>query len=128
MTAHEGVRGLKGSWEWMSLATTMPAKAVPLPGISAGYLAAAGRYVLTGASGLNLSTANGHVDVYDGQDTTGGFVWRFSVSNGSTVTTALPNRGVLLESGCYVVPSGIVFSGSVLLIPLWDYPWSAPGD
>lgn len=124
---HERTGGLKGSWEWLSFATTLPAQPVPLPGISAGYQAMTGRCVLTGVSGLNLSTTNGHVDIYDGLDTTGGFAWRFSVSAGSTATTALPNRGVLLEIGCFVVPSGIQFSGSALLIPLWDYEWTPPG-
>lgn len=125
---HAAGRGLKSSWPWLEFAAGLPAKAVPFPVKSAGFQAFGGRCIYLGITGANAATVAGSIILYDGQDATGAQVGNYAAAASSPVSQLGPSNGVMCEIGLWVVPTGITLTGSVLVIPLWHYSFTPPGE
>lgn len=120
--------GLKGSWDWLAGASQLPAKPMAYAvGVGAG-LVMSGRAILRGGFTGNGNAVAGHLSVYDGLDANGVEVWRVAVPASGVANLNIPDGGILLEIGCWVVSVGSSCSGSLILVPLWHYPFTPPGE
>lgn len=128
MEDYRKVRGLKGSWDWLQFAAQLPAKPVPLLASSGTVVAYSGRCIYLGINLINTATTAGRVVAYDGLDTTGPVIDVAAVAATAVLATPRPASGVFCELGITVALTSIVVSGSVLIVPLWHYPDSPPGE
>ena len=120
--------GLKGSFEWLALAATLPADPVPLPAGGGSGLVEPGRHILAGLAVVNTATTAGTVQILDGQDSKGQSVAAWSIPASGGLNPTLPTGGILLEVGCYIVVTSAILIGGVHLIHLWRYPFTPPGE
>lgn len=120
--------GLKGSWEWLALAGELPARAIPLIGSSGTIKAFPGRCIYLGIVAVNSATAAGSIVIYDGQDATGAPIGATSIAASGVANSNAQGKGVLCEIGVAIVVTGAVITGSVLVIPLWHYDFTPPGE
>lgn len=128
MDEYRKIRGLKGSWEWLQFAAQLPAKPVPLLASSGNVLAYSGRCIYLGINLINSATTAGRVVVYDGLDTTGAVVDLGAVAASGVLSANTAAAGVFCEMGITVALTSIVVTGSVLVVPLWHYFDSPPGE
>lgn len=119
---------LEGSWEWLEFASQLPAKAVPFSGISARTVLFSGRCVLRGLSFSNAATTAGVVDALDGLDGTGMIAWRTPAAASSTGQSPVPQPGILLEIGLTLNLTTVQITGAALVVPLWHYARTPPGQ
>lgn len=120
--------GLKGSFEWLALAATLPADPVPLPSGGGSGLVESGRHIFAGMAVVNTATTAGTVSILDGQDSHGQPIASFPIPASGGLNPSLPTGGILLEVGCYIVVTGAILSGGIHLIHLWRYPYTPPGE
>jgi hypothetical protein len=128
MTGTGRRHGLEGSWEWLEYAAGLPSKPIALPIGAVGGVVASGRWIVVGGTFINSATTAGTVDVQDGQGGPMQLVSRTQVAASSSATLNLPVRGVLLEIGAFVTYTTVNISGALLLVPLWHYRETAPGE
>lgn len=125
---HEGVRGLKGSWEWLALANQLPSLAVPFTNPPAGSIIYSGRCIVRGASIQNTDTAGHQFTLHNGMDASGVIVGDFGPPASSRNVYLLAAEGVLCDIGVFLVASAATMVGSVYLVPLEHYPFGPPGE
>lgn len=118
---------LESSWEWLEFAAGLPSRAMPITAITAGTLVMSGRAILTGGFLDNVATTAGQFVIYDNTSASGVQVAGGTVAASTISQLSLPVKGILLEIGCFIVPTTATLTGSVYLIPLWHYPQTQPG-
>lgn len=128
MDGHAPGHGLKASWPWLEFASGLAGKPVPYSNLAAGNLVFSGRCLFLGITGANAATVAGSVVVYDGQDATGPQALNLAAAASSPFGGNGPNNGILCEIGVFVRPVGITISGSVIVVPLWHYGFTPPGE
>lgn len=128
MDDYRKIRGLKGSWEWLQFAAQLPAKPVPLLVSSGTVVAYSGRCIYLGTNLINSATTAGRVVVYDGLDTSGPIIDLAAVAASGIASVNTAAAGILCELGVTVSLTSIVVTGSVLVVPLWHYLDSPPGE
>lgn len=128
MQQHERVHGLKGSWDWLGYAASLPGKPVPLLSSSGTFTPFPGRCIYLGVNLINSGTAAGRVIAYDGLDATGPVIDVAAIPASGIVSAGTTASGVLCENGVTLAVTGATVIGSVIVIPLWHYPWTPPGE
>lgn len=121
-------RGLKGSLEWLAFVANLPARIEPINVPLGGGLVVPGRGILTGVNLINSATAASTVTLIDGQDSKGLNIAQYTVAGSGNLSPNFPVKGVLVEIGVFLSYSGGLISGSVYVVPLWRYPFTAPGE
>lgn len=119
---------LKGSWEWLEFAASLPSQPNQFIAVTAGQLLLSGRYLVTGITINNTSTNAGTVTLYDGQDTTGTIVLAQHFSASGTQTTPTVPNGVLCEIGVFMNVTAGSISGAVWAVPLSEIAGTPPGE
>lgn len=119
---------LKGSWEWLAFAATLPADPVALTGAPTGQLVGTGRHILMGGTLVNTATTASTWNVYDGMDNTGTQIAQVTVPAGGNAPLAMPASGVLCETAVFARYSGGLVTGSLWIVHLWKYPFTPPGE
>lgn len=119
---------LKGSWEWLRFAAQLPSRAIPFTNQAAPFLGFGGRCIVTGLSWNNTATTAGRVDILDGVDGNGGIAWRAPAVATALGSAAIPPNGIMLEIGCWLNLNSVTLTGALLVIPLWHYDWTPPGE
>lgn len=119
---------LEGDWDWLAFAADLPSRPIPFTALTTGQVALSGRCLVTGISGVNAATTAGRISIFDGTDSTGVQVWQASGAASSLFTSNVPGKGILCEIGCFLLASTMTATGSVLLIPLWHYDFTPPGE
>lgn len=119
---------LEGSWEWLEFAARLPSRPQPIKAQSASTLALSGRCIVTGLSFLNLATTAGMVDLYDGQDANGTLAWRTPAAASAITVSPIPPNGIFCEIGAFLNLTTVTITGAILIIPLWHYRWTPPGE
>lgn len=128
MDEHRRISGLKGSWEWLQFAAQLPAKPIPLLASSGTVVAYSGRCIYLGINLINSATTAGRAVVYDGLDTTGPVLDLGAVAASGILSANTAAAGVFCEMGVTVALTSIVVTGSVLVVPLWHYFHTPPGE
>lgn len=125
---HEAVKGLKGSYEWLSLAASLPAKPLPFTMSTLSKSLYSGACILAGVYVNNGSGANNNFALYSGQDSASPVIYQNFLSSGNNATQQFGPRGVFCENGVFCVVAGTPFAGSLYIIDLWNYNWTPPGE
>lgn len=119
---------LKGSFDWMALASAMPYKPEPLPTALGGGLVMSGRLIFGGGLVVNTATSAGFVDFHDGADATGLAFLRVQVPASSSAPVTVPGAGLLCEIGLFITTSSALVNGAAWVKPLWRYAGTPPGE
>jgi hypothetical protein len=127
MDSGERERWQRDSWDWLLAAARLPSKAVSFTAQAAATEIFRGRCLLTGYAVQNTVTTAGGFNIYDGADANGQLVLPVLIASSSYLNEHLPRGGVQMDQGIYLSPSAAVLTGSVFLVPLWDYPFTPPG-
>lgn len=118
----------KGSWEWLRFASQLPAKPFPFTTLSVGKVIYSGRCILREITGLNNSASGGTLTLLDGLDASGVNAGTQGYAASSQFSHSFAAFGILLEIGCYLNPGTGPITGSVALVPLWEYNITPPGE
>lgn len=119
---------LEGSWEWLEFAAQLPSKAVPFNSQSGNFAPIGGRLIVTGLSWNNAATTAGTIAICDGVDAAGASIWQAPAAASSIGSAQIPPNGVLCEIGVFLKVTAATISGALLVIPLWHYDWTPPGE
>lgn len=119
---------LRGSWEWLAFAASLPADPVPFSGLTANTLLLSGRVIVTGLGFYNASTQAGGLNLIDGMDASGNLVAPIGVGSAAGATWDPGGQGVLFEQGVFLQPTNLVAHGCVYCIHLWKYKNTPPGE
>lgn len=125
---HERVGGLKGEWEWLFTANSLPAIAIPFTNPPAGSIIYSGRCIVRGATIHNTDTAGHQFTLLNGMDSTGVVVGDFGPPASSRNVYSISDSGILCDIGVFLVASAATMIGSVFLVPLEHYGFSPPGE
>lgn len=117
----------KDSWEWLRYAAQLPSEPIPYSGISAGTVIVPGRCIFLGGPIFNASGATHTYSVRDGFDTTGPLLASINLANSTGSILTVPVTGVLVKNAVFLDTATGPISGSMLVIPLWKYPFTPPG-
>lgn len=128
MTAQMRGQDLKGDWQWLAFAASLPASPIQFLAVTASQKLATGRFIVGGITGVNTAATAGQVALYDGQDATGPLIGIVDVAATSSFTIPLPANGVMTEIGIYLGVTTATLTGSVSAVPLWIYNKTAPGQ
>lgn len=118
----------KGSWAFLRLAASLPAKHIQIVGLAANKLVYNGRCIAVGCALNNAATVGGVLTVYDGQDTNGENAGAYGFAASSALNPIFGVVGVHHEIGVFLSPSAGVLTGSLWVIPLSVYAFTPPGD
>jgi len=118
----------KGSWEWLRFASQLPAKPFQFTAQSTNKLVYKGRCILREITGLNNNATGGTLTLLDGEDTTGTIAGTQGYAASSQFSHSFASFGILMEIGCFLVPGGQSLTGTVALVPLWEYNITPPGE
>ena len=118
----------KGSWEWLRFASQLPAKPFQFIAVSANTLIFKGRCILREITGLNNNATGGTLLLRDGEDASGVIAGTQGYAASSQFSHSFAAGGILLEIGCFLVPGGQSLTGTVALVPLWEYNITPPGE
>lgn len=128
MHQHERLRGLEGSWEWLKFAAQLPGQPLTLQPFTGTVVAFQGRCIYLGCNIINNSTTAGRVTVYDGLDASGTIVDVAALPASGVANPGTTAAGVLCESGVSIGVGGLAVAGSVIVVPLWHYEFTPPGE
>jgi len=118
----------KGSWEWLRFASQLPAKPFQFTALTAGKLIYSGRCILREITGLNNGASGGTLTLLDGQDNTGVLAGTQGYAASAQFSHSFATFGILLELGCFLNPGTQSITGTVALVPLWEYNITPPGE
>jgi hypothetical protein len=124
---HRPGEGLKGDWEWLRFAASLPAIPVTLPSLSANTLLYPGRCILTGLNVENQGAGSGVFNLRNGMDNTGEYIAILPLGATASASQQFGSLGVLLDIGLFAEIVSVTMRGAVFVIPLWHYGFTAPG-
>jgi hypothetical protein len=87
-----------------------------------------GRCILREITGLKNSTTGGTLTLLDGEDSSGAIAGTQGYAASAQFSHSFAAFGVLLEIGCYLNPGTGPITGTVMLVPLWYYNITPPGE
>lgn len=124
---HARREGLRGSWEWMSYAASLPSKIVPLNNLTTSTGLFSGPCIFTGYNIDNTAGGSGACNFRDGTDNTGPYVAINRLPGTAGATFTFGNKGVFCENGVYAEIVTVTMRGAIFVIPLWHYDFTPPG-
>lgn len=127
MTGLRGA-GQRSSWEWLRFAAGLPGKPVQFVAQSANVALFTGPCILREITGLNNDGVGGTLLLRDGADATGQLVTTQGYSASSSFSHSLAAYGALCEIGLFLATGGHSLTGNVILVPLWEYNITVPGE
>jgi hypothetical protein len=117
-----------GNWEWLRFAASLPAKPVQFIAQSTNRELFSGRCIVREITGLNNGVAGGTLTLNDGGDASGTLVLTQGYAASASFSHSIAAFGALCEIGLFLVTGGQSLTGNVLLVPLWEYNITPPGD
>lgn len=118
----------KGSWSWLRFASMLPAKPIEFDALSTNKQLYSGRCIVRETTGLNNGGVGGTLLLRDGGDASGTIILTQGYAASSSFSHSFSAFGVLCEIGVFLVPGGQSLTGCVLLVPLWEYNITPPGE
>lgn len=125
---HAQAEGLKGDWEWLRFAASLPAIPITLPSLTANTLLYSGRCILTGLNVENQGGGSGVMNLRNGVDNTGEYIAILPLGATASASQQFGTLGVLLDIGLYAEIVSVTMRGAVFVIPLWHYGFTSPGS
>lgn len=113
-----------GSRGWLAENAGMPARPVLFPAQTGTFTVFNGRCIYFRTVGTNSATTAGTLLVYDGTNATGPLIDGQAVAASAPFVTTPLSYGILCDSGVTLVFTTSTVEGSVLLVPMWDYPFT----
>lgn len=109
------------------MAAQLPGQPVPIPAFTGTVTPFTGRCIYLGVNLINNSTTAGRITIYDGLDTTGSLADVAQIAASGSANPGTTAAGVLCEMGVTINVGAINCQGSVIVVPLWHYRFTAPG-
>lgn len=121
-------RDLKRSFEWLEFAAGLPSHVVPWTNQNASFQGFKGRCILQSVVGINGNAGTQSIKLHDGEDASGPLIFPTAVAGNGYLIQPFSPRGILCETGVFVeIPAG-PWTLSLLLVPLWHYNVTPPGE
>lgn len=127
MTVQPGGQDNKLSWHVMEIIGKMPSLPIQFLNVSASVQLVTGRYLVRGVSLENSGGAGGTLILCDGRDSTGTIIGLQGYGATSSQSQVFGPVGVLAQSGIYLNVNGGTLTGTVWVVPLWQYDITPPG-
>jgi|SRR5579859_7983811 len=128
MYEHTPARGLKSSFEWLEFAAGLPGRPMAYVNQSASFQVFKGRCILQNLVVNNGNAAGQTIILHDGEDASGPMVHQAFIGNGQNQVQPFQPRGVLIETGVYAELFGGPWKITAILVPLWRYTHTPPGE
>lgn len=128
MYDHVAGRDFKRSFEWLEFAAGLPSRPVPWTAQSASFQGFKGSCILQSLVVNNGNAAGQTIILHDGEDATGAMIHQAFIGNGQNQVQPFSPRGILCETGVYVQLFGGPWNITLMLVPLWHYSNTPPGE